>query len=415
METIANYTLRNKDIPLIRFSLLRELQRGLDAEQYAYTVHIDSVDTEHSYLLPQALRYDLNDKKLLRWINHRKAPKNRQFVQQIMSSIEDDANPLKYVDISHALSLNDAYWITNDAANSKWDEYNLYDHPFDEILAHVAFTGYSKRVSGVVTSPELTSSGMLKKCWTKRPEGIFLMKGDDFIPRPDGRSQATMEFYAAQVADKMGFEHIHYDLEKFHHRNGTEEMVCLCPLFTSADIGFVPAYEFFNDQGIEITAENISELATQTKMAYAYGLNAYQDLMVFDSVICNQDRHLGNFGYLVDNNTGKYLRPAPIFDNGLSLLAGAAQGNLERLEEYIHSIQGKYMTFDRQAQLFVQPRHAPLLRSLLNFHLDKHPRFNVSDEAIDKMSKMIQIRAKRILAIYQEKKQKLERTNEKSR
>lgn len=415
METIATYTLRNKDIPLIRFSLLRELQQGLDTEQYAYKVHIDKVNTELQHIFPHALRHELNDTQLLRWINHRKAPKNRQFVHQIMSAIEDDANPLKYVDISHALSLNDAYWITNDAAISQWAEYNLYDHPFDEVLAHVAFTGYSKRVSGVVTSPELTSSGMLKKCWTKRPEGIFLMKGDDFIPRPDGRSQATMEFYAAQIADKMGFDHIHYDLEKFHHRNGSEELVCLCPLFTSADVGFVPAYDFFRDKNIEITSENISELATQTKMAYAYDINAYQDLMVFDSVVCNQDRHLGNFGYLVDNNTGKYLRPAPIFDNGLSLLAGAAQGNLAHINEYIQSIQGKYMNFDRQAQLFVQPRHAPLLRSLLNFHFAKHPHFNVSDEAIDKMSEMIQLRAKRILAIYQEKKQKLEHTNEKTR
>lgn len=43
-----------------------------------------------------------------------------------------------------------------------------------------------------------------------------------------------------------------------------------------------------------------------------YGPAAYQDLMVFDARICNRDRHLGNFGYLVDNNTGAYLSPAPI-------------------------------------------------------------------------------------------------------
>ena len=66
--------------------------------------------------------------------------------------------------------------------------------------------------------------------------------------------------------------------------------------------------------------------------------DAYSDMMVFDSIIINRDRHLGNFGMLVDNNTGEYLKPAPIFDNGYSLLLGAANYDLaEGFDEYIDS------------------------------------------------------------------------------
>ena len=312
METVATYTLRSKDKPLINFSLKRELEEEFGVKQYKYQVEIIDVIEENKSILPYPLRRQLDNKHLLNWINQRKAPKNRQFVNQIMSAIEDSRNPLKYVDISHALSLNDAYWITNDAFSAKWQDFNLYDHPFDEVLAYVAFTGYTEKVQGVVTSPELTSSGMLKKCWSNRKDGIYLLKGDDFIPRPDKRNQATMEFYAAQVAEKMGFEHISYDLEEFHHSNGDKEIVCKCKLFTSENVGFINAYEYFLAKGFDAQDANLEDLSSQAKMASLYGETAYQDMMVFDSLICNQDRHLGNFGYLVNNDTGEFIRPAPI-------------------------------------------------------------------------------------------------------
>ena len=74
---------------------------------------------EHRHLLPYDLRQP-SEEKLLSWLSHRKAPKNRQFVNQILRSINDDNNPLRYVDISHALSLNDARWITNEKETLRW-------------------------------------------------------------------------------------------------------------------------------------------------------------------------------------------------------------------------------------------------------------------------------------------------------
>lgn len=399
----AAYTLRNKDIPLVKFSLYKKTAYGFGEQQNIYSVHIESVNEDKEYLLPYDLRHGLTNQSLLTWINHRKAPRNRQFVEKIMSAIEEAGNPLKYVDISHALSLNDSLWITNDAFDIKWQDFNLYRHPFDDVLAYVAFTGYNKRVSGVIASPELTSSGALKKCWVNRPDGIYLLKGDDFLRRPDGRSQATMEYYAAQIADAMHFKHIGYDLEEFHHRNGEKEIICNCKLFTTEDVGFVNAYDFFRDKNVNIDDENPSQIDIQEKMAHTYGLEAYQDMMVFDSLICNQDRHLGNFGYFIDNNTGKYLRPGLLFDNGFSLLLGAAQNDLDHVDDYLQTVQGKYLDFDTQARLFIARRHIPQIRSLLNFHFHKHPKYNVATDTLDKMSYMIQKRSKRILALFNAK------------
>lgn len=402
-DLAGTYILQNKDIPLLKFDLMREKIQVGGLEAYDYSLQIKYMNQEKQALLPYSLQQDSSPENLLQWIGKRKAPKNRQFVDKLMQTIGDDENPLAYVDISHALSLNDALWITNAAYPIAWQDFNLYHHPFNEVLAYVAFTGYSEKISGVVTSPEYTSSGALKKCWSNRLDGIYLIKGDDFIKYTDDRSQATMEYYAAQVAEVMGFEHISYDLEMFHHRNGEKEIVCKCRLFTSEDVGYTAAYDFFRAKGLAMKRANLANIVVQDKMAEIYGREKYGDLMIYDALICNKDRHLGNFGYLTDNNTGAYLRPAPIFDNGFSLLYGAAKNDMENLEAYISSLSGKYMNFDTAVKLFIRPDHIPGIRKLLNFHFRKHPKYNVANATLEKMSQFIQLRAKRILSLYREK------------
>lgn len=404
-NNIAQYTLRSKNIPLISFSAYEFEEKDFGVTNYVYMLKIDKIFDENKKLFPKNLSKDISGDKLLNWIKKRKAPKNRQFVEKIFSSFDDTPNPMKYVDISHALSLNDAFWITRNDSNHIWQDFNLYDHSFDEVLSYVAFTGYSKKVSGVVTSPEITSSGALKKCWSNRQDGIYLIKGDDFSPRADGRSQSTNEFYAAQIATIMGFEHVSYDLEEFKHMNGEKEIVCKCKLFTSSDEGFVNAATFFRDSKFDIDNADFSSLSTHRKLADLFGADKYADIMLFDSLIANKDRHLGNFGMLINNNTGEYLRPAPIFDNGYSMLYTAANNDLkeENLQNYINTLECKFFSLDTQAKIFVEHRHLANLRKLLTFTFKKHSKYNISDETLSLMSKFIQNRAKRTLELYRQK------------
>lgn len=65
--------------------------------------------------------------------------------------------------------------------------------------------------------------------------------------------------------------------------------------------------------------------------AYAYFLNCceklgipdvteqLQQMMILDYLICNQDRHFGNFGAIRDAVTLEWMGFAPIFDSGTSL------------------------------------------------------------------------------------------------
>lgn len=401
---LNTYTLRSKDFPLVEFSLYNTKRTGLGLTVNKYEIEINKIFAENKALFPKFFSQEINKDNLLVWIKKRKAPKNRRFVDKILASIEDDDNPVKYVDVSHALSLNDAYWITNNLTDDKWQDFNLYHHPFDEILSYVAFTGYSHKISGVITSPEVTSNGAQKKCWSNRMNGIYLLKGDDFLVREDGRSQVMSEYYAAQVAKALDFAHIDYDLEEFEHKHSHEkELVCTCRLFTDENIGFADAYTYFKVQGIDIDKLDSADIAVQDKLSKAYGEKEYADLMLFDSIIANQDRHYGNFGYLVDNNTGEFLRPAPIFDNGLSLLCMGAQQDIINFKEYAKEISCKYLPLDTQAKWFVQKRHLPKLKKLLHFKFQKHPKHNIKDETLVYLSRFIQWRAKKAIELYYEK------------
>lgn len=409
-NTIVNeYTLRSKDTPLVDFLLQAYEENFQGAVKKNYEIVIQKVYEENRSLLPMNLQDNLTAQKLKKWVEKRKAPKNRQFVDKIVAAIEDSDNPMKYVDTTHALSLNDAYWITNKLTNHKWKDFNLYHNNFDEILAYVAFTGYSQKVSGVITTPELTSGGALKKCWSNREDGIYLIKGDDFVPKSDKRSQITNEFYAAQVADVMGLDFISYDLEEFQHKNGEKELVCKCKLFTTEDVGFIDAHTYLKHCGITEPEDMLTTFTGQMQVAELCGKQLYADMMLFDSIIGNRDRHTGNFGMLVNNNTGDVIKLAPIFDNGISMLYGAAMTDLlpQNISEYKKGLGCKYLSFDEQSQLFVEKRHLPLLKKLCKFCFIRHAKYNISKPTLKLMEEFVRERAARAIELYNEKQKKL--------
>ena len=59
-----------------------------------------------------------------------------------------------YLRITHALTLNDTFWVKPTDSTLKWDQVSLYSNEFDETIARIAFEGgmYGKQFSS--TSPE---------------------------------------------------------------------------------------------------------------------------------------------------------------------------------------------------------------------------------------------------------------------
>ena len=75
--------------------------------------------------------------------------------------------PFDIMRYSHALSLNDTFWMKEESEEVTFADINLYDNKFDEALGWIAFTGLPSNISCNLITQELTTAGMLPKFWQR--------------------------------------------------------------------------------------------------------------------------------------------------------------------------------------------------------------------------------------------------------
>ena len=310
-----DYILKQFDEPLVKFSATTDTSEP--------EIQILWTNEEKAALLPLGLT--LTPDGLSRWLRRRTIPKNRAYVHSLLAKCGLNLNrPLGIISVCKGLSLNDCYWVVEDGDTASFDKVNLYDNPFSNVLAELAFTGYGSSVrTSLLSSPEFTTNGMLRKCWRRIGGKVYLYKGG---------MEAVKAYY-----EKLGTEFV----------------------------------------------------------------NALNEMLVFDAVICNVDRHFGNFGVMVDNRTNTIVSPAPLFDHGNSLFnfAGVdAWANEAALEAYIETLYPSvYDDFLGTAKAALTPELREKLRHLLNFKFKKHSRYNLPEKRLRMMERQVQKRARILL------------------
>ena len=362
-----NYELRHMDTPLIRFSVLEE----------SNTPEIDIlwVNEAQKHLLPLELELELSAEGIVRWIKHRTIPKNRAYVNNFLSKCGLHINrPMSIIKVSKGLSLNDCYWVVEEDFEGSFDKYNLYDNRFSQILALIAFTGYGSSIrTSLASCPEFTTNGMLPKCWRRVEGRIKLYKGGTSGASNTG-FEPYSEYYSAQVARVLGIKAIEYGLSKWKG-----ELCSTCELFTSKELSFVPVGRIVTSGGMKAVRAYYESLGEEY-------VNALNDMLVLDAIICNTDRHFGNFGFMVDNKTNKIVAPAPLFDHGNALFNYAGQDALvsaEAMAEYASTLLPcVYDDFIGTAKAVLTPRHREGLRRLLDFKFEKHSKYNLPNKRL---------------------------------
>lgn len=335
------------------------------------------------------LDLELTDEGIIKWLERRVIPKNRQFVDEILKTLGLSVNNTKgIIDVCLGLSLNDSFWVVPADFTGKFSDYNLYENRFSEALSLVAYTGIGGSKEAFSTSPELTTNGMLRKAWRFiEGEGIFLYKGGSSGAVNAG-NEPYSEFYACQVAEAMGLPCVHYDLE-----NWKGILASKCKLFTDIDTAYVPVGRIVDKSTLKGCLDYYKQL----------GSDFYEQLcsmLVFDSVIYNEDRHLGNFGVLRDNHTGKIIAPAPIFDNGLSLFNYAMPEDIENLSEYAKTRTTPYrISYEDICKEIMGTKQRAQLRRLIGFRFTRHELINLPEERLSAIEKHINQRVRELLTI----------------
>ncbi|MGN0251633.1 MAG: XRE family transcriptional regulator [Oliverpabstia sp.] len=373
-----SYYLKNFDEILIEFEIGKP---GLEER----VTSIIYVNEKKKNLFPAGLEVSLNG--LTKWMQHRSIPKNRTYVHEILAAYGLKQGDYKgIIDICKGLSVNDSYWIVDSEFKGNFDEYNLYENPFSDILAMVAYTGYNTSIRELSTSPEFTTAGMLPKAWRRCDGEIYLYKGGTKGFANSGMEPYS-EYYASQIAEQMGLHHVPYDLEQW---KGI--LASTCRLFTSKDISYIPIGTIVREGGMDAVTEFYRNL----------GEECYEELasmLVFDALIFNEDRHYGNFGLLRDSHTGEIIGSAPIFDNGYSLFATAMKDDLEKIYQYAEarSYASCGITHDELVKNFCGRLQQKQLRRMINFRFKRHERYNLPEERIDILERFIKRRVDELL------------------
>lgn len=372
-----SYILKQYDTALLRF----DMQKDIDG----VSAHILSVNDEQKNLLPIDL--ELSNCGLAKWLKRRTIPSNRAYAQNFLAKLGLNEKDTKgIIDFCKGLSLNDCYWVVEDNFNGNFAENNLYDNRFSNVLSHIAFTGYGNfQKTSLRSSPEFTTNGMLAKCWRRVGGKIVLYKSGTEGFANSG-NEPYCEYYAWRVAESMGINAVQYGLSEWKGK-----LCSTCELFTSKEYSFMPIGNIVKDGGIKAVIEYYKSLGDKY-------YDAFIDMIVFDAVILNTDRHFGNFGFMVDNQTNQICATAPLFDHGLSLLTYAMDDDLQDWETYAKTrVPATYSDFIELAQQLMRHEQREKLRRLINFKFKKHSRYNWKEERLVALSKLIGYRVSLIL------------------
>ena len=377
----AFYKLKLFDKTLVKFSLEdKGGLKGLQADDIFVEKDVDNV-------LPIGI--ELTPLGIVKWLKRRVIPKNRTFVYEVLKSLNLEIYDTKgIIDVCKGLSLNDCYWVVPENFDGMFSDYNLYQNSFSEILSLVAYTGVNNSShKGLTTSPELTTNGMLPKAWRALKDGIYLYKGGTTGYANTG-NEPYSENYASQIAQIMGINHVSYDLEKWKGILASK-----CKIFTDINTAYVPI-------GVIDNINTLQDVVVYCEHMGEEYINALSDMLVFDAVIYNEDRHFGNFGLLRENHSGKFIAPAPIFDNGVSLFNFAMKNEIENLSEYAVTRSNPYgLPYQQVVKSIITKRQKEMLRNLIGFKCTRHRLYNLPEERLIAIEKQIASRVTELISL----------------
>lgn len=377
------YELRLYDRTLLVFSAMADTFGNV-------SLSVLDGDEDARGLFPLPLTRDLGRNSLKEWLDTRVVPKNRRFVDKILAQAGlTPGDTMGIIDVCLGLSINDAYWVVPEGFAGTFTDYNLFDNELDEALALTAYTGYTStqhRRAGLST--EWTTDGQYPKAWRRVDNALLLFKAGT-----EGYANSGMEpyseFFAARAAEAFGIPHVDYDLEKWQGK-----LASVCPLMHDKDTAFVP---FWPATGQSRFPANLAAAARVSPEAF----ESLRDMLVFDALVCNVDRHANNYGFLRDNHTGKMLSFAPLFDHNLALFPGDMASDFDDWPRKAGSQTpaGSNLPFDQVLQVIMAERHREALRRMLSFELTNHPVCPVDEERLDALNRYLGERARQMLAI----------------
>jgi hypothetical protein len=234
------------------------------------------------------------------WCATRLLSLDRKYAKELLNSIGakqalTDKDRAQIALSYRCLSLRDLYWIRKEGETVLFRNVDLYRHSLDNALVDIALKGRNLTInnSSLIAS-DLSTSGVFPKAWLRAKNGFVLLKDG-------GHSVVYREYLASEIAKCFTNDSLEYRLINYQG-----ELVTECDIITSLDYSIVAMEDFeiycmnndinFHDYVKKLDAKN------------------YYLMNIIDYLVGNTDRHMGNWGLLINNKTNKPIKLYPLMD-----------------------------------------------------------------------------------------------------
>lgn len=262
---------------------------------------------ENPELLPLCLSKECTVEKFNEWMSKRAVPKDREGLSESKKEFDTRYGPEWNISKNKA-SLSDHYWVRY--RTEEWKSNNFFIRPYSSDIGDIAFMPWSMNKMKIDNnSPDLTTNGILRKRWKqKKDKTSYLVKAGSKVTHQEPLSEVLVSVLLEQL---KVIPYVRYD---FCVEGIT--MCSKCDNFITLDTELVPASFIYHLEERPSTVSIYSHLLKMCDKFEIDGAKEFIDGMIFiDSITGNEDRNLGNIGFIRDINTLK-LRTAPLFDFG---------------------------------------------------------------------------------------------------
>ena len=381
---MSNYYLMNKDNIILEFSI----------EDSLYGERIKEVKS-FSDIRPIGFT-NINN-----WILDRNYAKHKNHFKKWLKKWGIDTSK-GFVEITQCLGVNDCLWTKSVDSDLLWNNVNLYKNQFNDVAQKIVFgkdLHELKLSSTNYTSPEFTSEGSAPKFWKREDDELFLYKSQ-LSGATNYGLEANSEFISSFILRQI-FETqtVVYDII-----NENNKLFSKCKLFTNEQVGFIPFYKCFDYFGVDkkfydnhFNTKDIIDISKD--IGYE---DAIKKMFLMDSFIFNQDRHLGNWGFLFNNDTFEIKDFAPSFDYNISMLCNALDSDIctySAFKEYEHDYMLGHKlggTFSNIGKEVITDTLNLMIPEVLYIPKSRNQELNLSDERINNIINILDNNTKSI-------------------
>lgn len=226
-----------------------------------------------------------------------------------------------------------------------------------------------------------SSGGVLEK-WYDTSSNSFIKASSWLRESKRYHIESVMECIASRIGNLLGVNVVDYHLDTLEKVDKSVITVCVSKNYR-VGLGYpdvVPATLVLVDADDNVLPmrSRYDELVKN----FPHVRRDIDKMIVFDYLIDNQDRHLKNFEFYTDSNDE--VRLAPIYDNGVSLLANAfSDEELEFIKDE-EDVYDEHIRFAQTLSKAFRLQHN-LELSLVDKSVFNHINMGLSDDAFHKI------------------------------